>query len=89
MLRLAMTPAIGLTIMLAQPASGALGAPVRADFDGDGYGDVAVGTPAEAVGSTTSAGVVNVLYGGPAGPGQNASVARVHAVERGRRAGGG
>lgn len=37
------------------------------DFDGDGYDDLAVGAPGEAVGSATNAGYVNVLYGGPGG----------------------
>jgi len=33
------------------------------DFDGDGYPDLAVGVPGEAVGSTSGAGIVQVLYG--------------------------
>lgn len=33
------------------------------DLNGDGYGDVAVGVPGEAIGSKTGAGVVNVFYG--------------------------
>ena len=37
------------------------------DFDGDGYADLAVGVPHEDVGSAPSAGVVQVLYGGPGG----------------------
>ena len=37
------------------------------DFDGDGYDDLAVGVPDEAVGSTAAAGVVNVLYGSSGG----------------------
>jgi hypothetical protein len=37
------------------------------DFDGDGYADLAVGVPDEAIGSVTSAGGVNVLYGSSAG----------------------
>jgi hypothetical protein len=37
------------------------------DFDGDGYDDLAIGVPFEAIGSTTAAGCVNVLYGSPSG----------------------
>jgi hypothetical protein len=37
------------------------------DFDGDGYGDLAVGVPGEDVDSNTDAGAVNVIYGGPHG----------------------
>jgi hypothetical protein len=33
------------------------------DFDGDGYDDLAVGVPWEAVGAVEDAGAVNVLYG--------------------------
>lgn len=33
------------------------------DFDGDGYGDLAIGVPRENVAGTTNAGAVNVLYG--------------------------
>jgi hypothetical protein len=37
------------------------------DFDGDGFDDLAVGVPGESVGTKTSAGAVNVLYGSGAG----------------------
>ncbi len=37
------------------------------DFDGDGYADLAVGSPFEAVGGVKAAGAVNVIYGGGAG----------------------
>lgn len=33
------------------------------DFDGDNFEDLAIGAPGEAIGSATSAGAVNVLYG--------------------------
>ena len=38
-----------------------------ADFNFDGYADLAIGVPYENVGSTTDAGSVNVLYGTSAG----------------------
>lgn len=38
-----------------------------ADFDGDGYDDLAVGVPLETVGDARFAGAVNVLYGSPSG----------------------
>jgi hypothetical protein len=37
--------------------------PTLADFDGDGYGDLAVGVPGEGVGGHFQAGAVNVIYG--------------------------
>jgi hypothetical protein len=37
------------------------------DFDGDGYADLAVGSPAENVGRVVDAGAVQVLYGGRRG----------------------
>jgi hypothetical protein len=37
------------------------------DFDGDGFDDLAIGVPGEDVNSTTDAGAVNVIYGGPHG----------------------
>lgn len=33
------------------------------DFDGDGFGDVAIGVPGETVGGSAEAGLVHVLYG--------------------------
>ena len=58
--------ATGLACLwLGAPAT-ALGA-VRADFNGDGRDDLAVGAPNEDVGSIESAGAVNVLYGGAGG----------------------
>ncbi len=38
-----------------------------ADFDGDGFGDLAIGAPGEAIGSIREAGAVHVLYGGSSG----------------------
>jgi hypothetical protein len=37
------------------------------DFDADGFDDLAVGVPFEDLGSFEAAGIVQVLYGGPAG----------------------
>ncbi|MBC7249606.1 MAG: FG-GAP repeat protein, partial [Anaerolineae bacterium] len=58
--RLTLVGLIGLLILgLVGPAV----RPGRADFDGDGYADLAVGVPYENVGSTTDAGSVSVIYG--------------------------
>ncbi|MEU1151130.1 FG-GAP-like repeat-containing protein [Streptomyces sp. NPDC005863] len=38
------------------------------DIDHDGYGDIAVGTPGEKLGSARSAGTVVIVPGGPQGP---------------------
>ena len=37
------------------------------DFNGDGFGDLAIGVPGEDIGDVTDAGAVNVLYGSAAG----------------------
>ena len=37
------------------------------DFNGDGFDDLAVGSPFEAVGTTLLEGIVHVFYGGPTG----------------------
>ena len=37
------------------------------DFNNDGFSDLAIGVPQEAVGSTAAAGAVNIIYGGLAG----------------------
>ena len=37
------------------------------DFDRDGYLDIAIGVPDEAIGTTTNAGMVTVLYGSSSG----------------------
>jgi hypothetical protein len=46
---------------VAQPATG------QGDFNGDGFADLAIGVVAEAVGSVTDAGAVNVIYGSATG----------------------
>jgi FG-GAP repeat len=40
---------------------------LRADFNGDGFADLAVGSPGEDIGSVADAGGVNVLYGSAGG----------------------
>ena len=40
---------------------------LRADFDGDGFADLAVGVSLEDVGAVVDAGAVNVLYGSAGG----------------------
>jgi hypothetical protein len=56
----------GATQALGQPAPAAPATDagsLRADFNHDGFADLAVGAPNEAVGSLFGAGAVNVLYG--------------------------
>jgi hypothetical protein len=47
----------------SQPAAVQQAAGVRADFNQDGFADLAIGVPFEAIGSLTDAGAVTVLYG--------------------------
>ena len=53
----------GAGIVACAAAASALAAPVKGDFDGDGFGDLAVGAPADSVQGQGAAGAVNVLYG--------------------------
>jgi hypothetical protein len=50
-------------LLLAIPPGLAAQSRVYADFNGDGFADLAVGVPNEDVGSIVDAGGVNVLYG--------------------------
>jgi hypothetical protein len=50
------------TIVRAVAADG-----LRADFNDDGFADLAIGVPAEAVGSVEFAGAVNIVYGSAGG----------------------
>ena len=52
---------LALTSDLSTPVARA------ADFDRDGYADLAIGVPGEGTGTLTSAGALNVLYGTPDG----------------------
>jgi hypothetical protein len=61
-------------VAVAQPTStpavaAVAGAGVRADFNGDGFSDLAVGIPLEDVGGVANAGAVQVLYGSAFGLG--------------------
>ena len=58
-----------LLLVPAWPASGAAPALAEryADFDGDGYGDLAVGASYESIGARRYAGAVTVLYGSASG----------------------
>src|SRR5262249_17876769 len=49
------------------PAQRASAGKASADFNGDGYDDLAVGVPSEAVGNVEQAGAVNIIFGGPSG----------------------
>ena len=51
----------------AATASSAAAGSLQADFDNDGFVDLAVGVPHEAIGTAAAAGAVNVLYGSAAG----------------------
>ncbi|TPQ20682.1 FG-GAP and VCBS repeat-containing protein [Streptomyces sporangiiformans] len=76
---LAVATTAALTAVLAAAGIGApaavaapLGLP--GDFNGDGYPDLAVGVPSAQVGDQAKAGYVNVVWGGPDGPGTYGSV---------------
>jgi hypothetical protein len=59
------TPAsAGLAATGGQAAPAPTAANVQADFNNDGFADLAVGVPGEDAGSVVDAGAVNVLYGG-------------------------
>ena len=44
-------------------SAAAAGSKIRADFNGDGFSDMAVGAPSESIQTFTGAGAVNVIYG--------------------------
>jgi hypothetical protein len=52
----------------ASEAGDRFGAALAAgDLDGDGFADLVIGHPDEAIGATAGAGMITVLYGGPGG----------------------
>ena len=65
-LAVGMSPGAGGVADSATAAEAAAGS-LQADFNNDGFADLAVGVPGESVGTIFSAGAVNVLYGGAAG----------------------
>ncbi|MGW2703445.1 FG-GAP-like repeat-containing protein [Streptomyces sp. NPDC001340] len=67
--RWALPLTLGLTALaVAVPqASATKTAPVRDDFNGDGYADLVVGAPNATVGGQSQAGYVAVMYGSPQG----------------------
>ncbi|QEV19215.1 VCBS repeat-containing protein [Streptomyces alboniger] len=66
--------ALGLTGLAAGGASAATPSQLRADYNGDGYADLAVGVPGATVGGKAGAGYVNVVWGGASGLGKHGSV---------------
>jgi hypothetical protein len=54
-----------VTGLVAADASAS--APATADFDADGFSDLAIGAPLDSVSGHNGAGAVNVLYGSPRG----------------------
>ena len=54
---------LSILVMLVGLPSIAFAQNIRADFNGDGFDDLAIGVPGEDVGSITDAGAVNVIYG--------------------------
>ncbi|MFH8564717.1 FG-GAP repeat protein [Streptomyces sp. NPDC017988] len=64
--------ALGLTGLTAGSAAAAPAKP-RADYNGDGYADLAVGVPGATVGGQAKAGYVSVVWGGANGLGGHGS----------------
>jgi hypothetical protein len=57
------TTAIAGGHVAAAPAAAAAARSLQADFNHDGFADLAVGVPAEGVGTAQGAGAVHALYG--------------------------
>ncbi|MEV7195103.1 FG-GAP repeat protein [Streptomyces sp. NPDC093510] len=57
----------------AAPAAASAPSKIRADYNGDGYVDLAVGVPSATVGGQAKAGYVNVVWGGASGLGKHGS----------------
>ena len=62
------SPAVPAMPVTGRPAAARAGTAL-ADFDGDGFGDLAAGAPGEDVSGAADAGAVNVFAGGPGGLG--------------------
>ena len=58
---------IGEVLSSAEPGDAFGSSLASGDFDGDGHQDLAIGSPTEGIGSISSAGLVNVLYGSSLG----------------------
>jgi hypothetical protein len=58
---------IAAAVLVFGAQAGRAQSKVRADFNGDGFSDLAIGVPREDVGSIADAGAVNVLYGSASG----------------------
>jgi FG-GAP repeat/FG-GAP-like repeat len=76
MLTFAIAAAAAATAGLVLPsgATAAAPPPTTSDFNGDGYADLAVGVPGGSVAGKSQAGYVNLVWGGPKGPGAYGSV---------------
>src|SRR6185503_11402125 len=57
----------GLTRALAAPGTAAAAGNLQADFNHDGFADLAVGAPFEDLGGLADGGAVNVVYGSSTG----------------------
>ncbi|MGW7254512.1 VCBS repeat-containing protein [Streptomyces sp. NPDC054834] len=64
------------------------GALTVADFDGDGYSDLAVGAPGESYGPNASQGSVTLYWGGPSGLGTSAVMVKDPVAKDGNHFGG-
>ena len=60
-------PGLAQAVQTASTAASVTAASVRADFDNDGFADLAVGVSSEDVGAIVDAGAVNVLHGSAGG----------------------
>jgi hypothetical protein len=60
-------PGLAQAVQTASTASSVTAASLQADFDNDGFADLAVGVASEDVGAIVDAGAVNMLYGSAGG----------------------
>ena len=65
--RVAVVGAVGVLTGVLGGAVALADERVHADFNGDGFTDLAVGVPSEGVGIVSGAGAVNVIYGAAMG----------------------